>query len=59
MYVFLTKLIIFYATKLCCSFVTMSGSLKRTYDGESEDSSDGCIGPMPSEAAKPKKCKCK
>ncbi|PNF14619.1 hypothetical protein B7P43_G12115, partial [Cryptotermes secundus] len=35
----------------------MSESMKRTYDGESEDSSDGYIGPMPSEAAKPKKRK--
>jgi hypothetical protein len=37
----------------------MSESVKRTCDDESEDSSDGCIGPMPSETAKPKKRKCK
>jgi hypothetical protein len=42
-----------------CSFITMSESTKRSHDGDSDDSSDGWVGPMPSEAAKPKKCKCK
>lgn len=37
----------------------MSESTKRTHDDESEDSADDLIGPMPSEAAKPKKHKCK
>jgi hypothetical protein len=38
----------------------MSESMKRSLDGDSDDdSSDGWIGPMPSEAAKPKKRKCK
>lgn len=38
----------------------MSESTKRPHDDESEDSADDLIGPMPSEAAKPKthKCKC-
>lgn len=41
------------------SLLTMSESTKRPHDDESEDSADGLIGPMPSEAAKPKKHKCK
>jgi hypothetical protein len=41
------------------SLLTMSESTKRPHDDESEDSSDGLIGPMLSEAAKPKKHKCK
>jgi len=39
------------------SLLAMSESTKRPHDDESEDSSDGLIGPMPSEAAKPKKHK--
>ncbi|KDR21487.1 peptidylprolyl isomerase domain and WD repeat-containing protein 1 isoform X1 [Zootermopsis nevadensis] len=35
----------------------MSESMKRSHDGDSDDSSDGWIGPMPSEAEKPKKRK--
>lgn len=36
----------------------MSESTKRPHDGDSEDSADDLIGPVPSEAAKPKKHKC-
>jgi hypothetical protein len=55
----LIELIIFYTIKHNYSFITMSESLKRSHDGDSDDSSDGWIGPMPSEAAKPMKRKCK
>ena len=41
------------------SLLTMSESTKRPHDGDSEDSADDLIGPVPSEAAKPKKHKCK
>ena len=37
----------------------MSESAKRPHNDESEDSADDLIGPMPSEAAEPKKHKCK